>query len=88
MITPDSPIHMKLWEEDRKVRYLRLLVDLTRQLIAQGQMSGDDARASVRLIRRVALTFFPDKAETFDMIYAPRFQRLLDEVYGPPSDPK
>jgi hypothetical protein len=31
--------------------------------------------------RRFALQLFPDKEFTYDLIYAPRFRRLLSEKY-------
>ena len=33
--------------------------------------------------RRRALELFPDKGQTFDLILAPRFARLMDEFVGP-----
>jgi hypothetical protein len=32
-------------------------------------------------VKRFALDLFPGKEESFDIIYAPRFKRLLNEKY-------
>jgi hypothetical protein len=32
--------------------------------------------------RNAILQIFPDKGHVFDLIYLPRFRRLLNEVYG------
>jgi hypothetical protein len=32
-------------------------------------------------VKRFALGLFPDKEETFDIVYAPRFKRLLNEKF-------
>lgn len=68
--------------EDRKVRYLRLCVDLSLSLISRGEMSREGAEAVCRNLRRLTLSLFPDKGDTFDMIYVPRFRRTIDETYG------
>jgi hypothetical protein len=33
--------------------------------------------------RRQALELFPGKADVFDLVLAPRFQRILDERWPP-----
>jgi hypothetical protein len=38
----------------------------------------------VATARRCALELFPDKEDTFELILAPRFARLIDEFVGPP----
>jgi hypothetical protein len=54
-------------------------VDVTCNLIAQGGMSYQEAERLVARTRRRALELFPDKADTFDLILAPRFARLMKE---------
>lgn len=68
-----------LREEERKMRQLRGLVDATAMVIAQGDVSVLEACALARLARRQALTLFPDKANVFDLIYRPRFARIISE---------
>ena len=68
-------------DESRRVRRLRVVVNLALNLIAQGQMPIEEAQDLAEATRRVALTLFPDKAETYDLLYRPKFRRLITEVY-------
>lgn len=76
---PPSP--EAIAEESRRVRRLRVVVQLALQLIAQGDLPYDEASELVSATRRVAVQLFPGKEATFDLIYLPKFQRLLSEVY-------
>jgi hypothetical protein len=44
-------------------------------------LSVEEAAGVVAATRRVALGLFPGKEETFDLIYRPKFQRLMHAVY-------
>ena len=68
-------------EENRRLRTLRLLVDFGLAYIAQTNLPLEEARAVVNGVKRQALHLFPEKEETFDLIYLPRFRRLLEEKY-------
>lgn len=70
-------------DERRRLRLLKMVVDLTTNVLAQGRMTRPEAEALVAAARRRVLELFPDKAETYDLILAPRFARLLDEFAGP-----
>lgn len=71
----------EILEENRKVRRLQFVVDLVMSVLRQSEMPVEEAAELVAATRRFALTLFPDKAETYDLIYQPRFQRLLAEIY-------
>jgi len=66
-------------EENRRARQLRMIVDLASNVIVQGGLHRGEAEALVAATRRRALELFPDKEETYELILAPRFARLLDE---------
>jgi hypothetical protein len=68
-------------EENRRLRRLRLVVDMALQVIAQGDMPYEEAADLVAATRRVALQLFPGKEDAFDLLYRPKFQRLMREVY-------
>ncbi len=70
-----------LEDENRRIRYLRRLVDFTLAFIAQSNISMEEARRSVQAVREQAHRLFPDKDETFELIYMPRFRRLIAEKY-------
>ncbi len=76
------PTREELEEEDRRVRQLRLVVDLALSVIAQTEMSLAQAQEMVAATRSTALRLFPDKAHVFDLVYLPRFHRLLAEQYN------
>ncbi len=70
-------------EEERRVRQLRLVVALALNAIGQTEeITLDEARDMVVAVRQTALRLFPDKAFAFDLIYLPRFRRLLAERFG------
>jgi hypothetical protein len=73
------PSDQDLAEEDRRARQLRLIVDLTSGVIMQGGIDRQEAEALVAATRRRALELFPGKEDTFDLILAPRFARLVRE---------
>lgn len=63
------------------MRRLQFVVDLVMSVLRQSEMPVEEAAELVAATRRFALTLFPDKAQTYDLIYQPRFQRLLAEIY-------
>ncbi len=68
--------------ENRMIRRLRFLVELTFATIAQDDsMTLDQAWEHVRALKAAAVAMFPGKDNTFDLIYLPRFSRLLAERY-------
>ena len=71
----------EILEEGEKVRRLQVTVDLALNIIRQTDIRVEEASQLAASVRRKAITLFPDKGETYDLIYAPRFQRLFKEKY-------
>ncbi len=71
----------EILEESRRVRRLQLVVDLVTSVLWQSDVPVEEAAELVANTRRFALTLFPDKGPTYDLIYAPRFRRLMWEKY-------
>jgi len=72
----------ELKEEQRKVRRLQMMMDMVMSVIGQDDtLSIDEAAQMVADSRRAALAMFPDKELAYDLIYKPRFQRLMRERY-------
>lgn len=71
----------ELLEEEKKLKRLRFVVDFALTFIRTQDIDHDHAINIVEGVRRQALRLFPGKEETFDMIYAPRFKRALNEKY-------
>jgi len=76
------PSREELEEEDRRVRQLRVAVSLALSVIGQTDVTLDQAREMVTATRGMALRLFPGKELAFDLIYLPRFRRLLAERFG------
>lgn len=68
-------------DEDRKIRYLRRMVDFTLALIMQTDMTLEEASRHAAGVREFATKLFPGKGDVFDLVYAPRFRRVLTEKY-------
>jgi len=72
----------EIQEENRKVRRLQVVVDLVTNLLWQSEdMPVEEAADLIAATRQFALKLFPDKEETYDLIYASRFRRLMREKY-------
>jgi hypothetical protein len=69
-------------QENLKIRRLRLLVDLVSSLLRQNEMTLVESVRLVNAVRAQALHLFPGKERTYDLLYAPRFARILREKYG------
>ena len=69
-------------EENRKIRYLRFLVDFSILSIQQDDLLLEEAQELVENVKRAACSLFPGKEETFELIYRPRFNRVMQERFG------
>ncbi len=81
MVRETRPDKEEIEEENRRIRTLRLLVDFSLAYLAQTKLPLEEAQAVVEGVKKQALRLFPEKEETFDLIYLPRFRRLLREKY-------
>jgi hypothetical protein len=78
----DDDRKAKIEDENKQIRRLRFLVDLTFATIAQDyDMTLDQAWEHVLALKGAAVNMFPGKEETFDLLYLPRFSRLLQERF-------
>jgi hypothetical protein len=68
-------------EENQKIRYLRFLVDFSILSIQQDDLILEEAQKLVEDVKRAACGLFPGKEETFELIYRPRFNRVIEERY-------
>jgi hypothetical protein len=72
----------RIEHENKMIRRLRFLVDLTFATIAQdNSITLEEAWEHVRALKGAAIAMFPGKDETFDLLYLPRFSRLLAERF-------
>ncbi|MEW6262984.1 MAG: hypothetical protein AB1641_07885 [Thermodesulfobacteriota bacterium] len=77
MIDPQA-----LAEEERRIRELSRTVDLALLYLQAAPLDREQAQELVRRVRAKAMRLFPDKAATFDLIYQPRFRRVLVKRFG------
>jgi hypothetical protein len=83
----ERPSPEQLADESRRVRKVRQLVDIATALIVQSNLTVDDAESLLQWVRGRILALFPDGEGAYEIIYAPRFRRLIDEytVSRPPG---
>lgn len=74
-------IEDRIKDENQRIRYLRIIVDLNLNLIASGTLTKKEAIATLDAVRNVALRLFPGKGNVFDLVYRPRFLRLIEEAF-------
>jgi hypothetical protein len=74
---------IEIEHENKMIRRLRFLVELTFATIAQdNDMTLELGWEHVLALKGAAVAMFPGKEETFDLVYLPRFSRLLAERFG------
>ena len=66
-------------EEQTRMTRLRVLVDVTVQLIAKSPLSREDTLQLIDDVRERVLDLCPDKGDVFDLVLRPRFLRILNE---------
>jgi len=69
-------------EEQRLIRRLQLMMNLVMQTVAQdSSLTVDAASQMIADARSAALAMFPGKELAYDLIWRPRFQRLMRERF-------
>jgi hypothetical protein len=76
MTTP--PTLDDLRDEQRRLRRVRFIVDFTTSVLQQSRLTRQEGEALVRGARDRILELFPGREETYEIIYARRFARLID----------
>ena len=69
-------------EEQKLIRRLQMMMNMVMQVISQdGTLTIDDASQMIADSRKAALAMFPGKELAYDLIWKPRFQRLMRERF-------
>jgi hypothetical protein len=69
-------------EEQKLIRRLQMMMNMVMQVIAQDTtLTVDDAAQMIADSRKAALAMFPGKELAYDLIWRPRFQRLMRERF-------
>lgn len=73
------------WEtadEQRRLRRLQVMVQMVCAVLAQSDLTIEEASELAANTRRAALNLFPGKELAFDLLYRPRLQRIIHERFG------
>ena len=69
-------------EEQKLIRRMQMMMNMVMQVIAQdGSLTIDEAAQMIADTRKAALAMFPGKELAYDLIWRPRFQRLMRERF-------
>ena len=69
-------------EEAKLIRRMQMMMSLVMQTVAQdGSLTIDEASQMIADARGAALAMFPGKELAYDLIWKPRFQRLMQERF-------
>ena len=69
--------------ERKKVRRLQWMMSMVMSTISQNdRMPVEEASELIASARKAALRMFPGKESPYDLLYRPRFQRLMQGKYN------
>ncbi|HQT94798.1 MAG: hypothetical protein B7Z68_06540 [Acidobacteria bacterium 21-70-11] len=72
-------------DEEERLRRLRLLVDVTAQVLSEDEkLTFCEALRLVEAARTASLRLFPDKNDTFELVIRPRLDRIVLERFRVP----
>jgi hypothetical protein len=67
------------------MRRLRFIVDLAEAVLMQSNLTLRESLDLMDQTKKAALVLFPDKESVYDLIYLPRFRRIIDERFTIPG---
>jgi hypothetical protein len=71
-----------LREEEKKLRMLKFIVDLNLAvLMQQNDLTLREAFEIMKNTKQAAMNLFPDKEQVFELLYSPRFRRIISERF-------
>ena len=69
-------------EEQKLIRRMQMMMNMVMSVIAQDEsLTVDEAAQMIGDSRKAALAMFPGKDLAYDLIWKPRFQRLMRERF-------
>ena len=82
LATEIAPSAAEQAAEQKLIRRLQMMMNLVMQTIVQdSSLSVDEASQMIADSRKAALAMFPGKELAYDLIWRPRFQRLMRERF-------
>ena len=77
-----TPTHLEIEQERKQIRRLQFMMSMVMSVISQDEhMPPEEASELIASARQAAFRMFPGKELAYDLIYRPRFQRLMHEKY-------
>ena len=77
-MTEEAALH----EEQHRIRRMRLLVDVTAQVLSEDEkLTFCEALRLIEAARTAVLRLFPDKDDTFEIVIRPRLERIVHERF-------
>jgi hypothetical protein len=76
-----NSLDLEIEQENKNIRRLRFMVDLTCILLNQTRLSREESWEMVEGVKQYALRLFPGKEEAFEIIYRPRLRRIIEARY-------
>ncbi len=75
-----------LKEEEKRMRMLRFIVDVNQAvLMQQSDLTLREAFEILTNTKKAVLNLFPDKETVFELVYSPRFRRIIRERFVIPG---
>jgi hypothetical protein len=71
----------ELRDEEKRLRRLRLVVDLAQAVLMQADLTLREAFDIMDDAKKAALALFPDKGHVYDLVCAPRLKRIVRERF-------
>jgi len=68
-----------LEDENRKLSEIKRIVDQAARQITNGEVDVEQAHKLAESVRARVEQIVPDMMDTYDLIYAPRFRRLIEQ---------
>jgi len=74
-----------LKREEKNMRRLRFIVNITQAVLTQSDLTLQEALDLTENTRKAVLNLFPGKDFVYDLIYTPRFRRIIEERFTIPG---
>ncbi len=79
MISGEGPLRFDVLDEQVRMTCVRLQVERTSVRLRSEWMARTEASALIELTKRQVAALFPEKAELFELLLRPRFERFYQE---------
>ncbi|HTZ17778.1 MAG TPA: hypothetical protein VMB78_04990 [Dissulfurispiraceae bacterium] len=75
----------ELLREEQQIRQLRIIVDYAESMLLRSELTHRECINIVESTKKTVLRMFPGKEDVFNLIYVPRFRRVISERFSIPG---